>query len=101
MRVIYGGDNLDQLKKLPDACVDLIYIAPHSTPTASTVSGLAGTVSGVRPKRSAFEYRHKNTNPPITGRQRFRADGAENRLLISWWFEIRQFEPRHLVSNMT
>ena len=27
-RVIYCGDNLDQLKKLSDACVDLIYIAP-------------------------------------------------------------------------
>src|ERR1035437_7615010 len=27
-RVIYCGDNLDQLKKLPDACIDLIYIAP-------------------------------------------------------------------------
>jgi hypothetical protein len=26
-RVIYCGDNLDQLRKLPDACVDLIYIA--------------------------------------------------------------------------
>jgi len=26
--VIYCGDNLDQLKKLPDACVDLIYIDP-------------------------------------------------------------------------
>jgi hypothetical protein len=25
-RVIYGGDNLEQLAKLPDACVDLIYI---------------------------------------------------------------------------
>jgi 16S rRNA G966 N2-methylase RsmD len=25
-RVIYCGDNLEQLKKLPDACVDLIYI---------------------------------------------------------------------------
>ena len=24
-RVIYCGDNLEQLKKLPDACVDLIY----------------------------------------------------------------------------
>jgi hypothetical protein len=23
--VIYCGDNLDQLKKLPDACIDLIY----------------------------------------------------------------------------
>ncbi len=27
-RVIYCGDNLDQLRKLPDACVDLIYIDP-------------------------------------------------------------------------
>ena len=27
-RVIYCGDNLDQLEKLPDACVDLIYIDP-------------------------------------------------------------------------
>jgi len=26
--VIYCGDNLDQLGKLPDACVDLIYIDP-------------------------------------------------------------------------
>ena len=26
-RVIYCGDNLEQLKKLPNACVDLIYIA--------------------------------------------------------------------------
>jgi hypothetical protein len=27
-RVIYCGDNLDQLKRFPDACVDLIYIDP-------------------------------------------------------------------------
>ncbi len=27
-RVIYGGDNLEKLAKLPDACVDLIYIYP-------------------------------------------------------------------------
>ena len=27
-RVIYCGDNLEQLKKLPGACVDLIYIDP-------------------------------------------------------------------------
>ena len=25
-RVIYCGDNLDQLTKLPDACIDLIHI---------------------------------------------------------------------------
>ena len=28
-RVVYCGDNLEQLAKLPDACVDLIYIDPH------------------------------------------------------------------------
>src|SRR6266699_88968 len=27
-RVIYCGDTLEQLRKLPDACVDLIYIDP-------------------------------------------------------------------------
>jgi len=27
-RVIYCGDNLEQLKKFPDGCVDLIYIDP-------------------------------------------------------------------------
>src|SRR5437660_11843060 len=27
-RVIYCGDCLEQLRKLPDACVDLIYIDP-------------------------------------------------------------------------
>ena len=27
-RVIYCGDNIEQLKKLPDACIDLIYIDP-------------------------------------------------------------------------
>src|ERR1035437_9296580 len=27
-RVIYCGDCLEQLRRLPDACVDLIYIAP-------------------------------------------------------------------------
>jgi 16S rRNA G966 N2-methylase RsmD len=27
-RVVYCGDNLEQLKKLPEACVDLIYIDP-------------------------------------------------------------------------
>ena len=27
-RVIYCGDNYEQLQKLPDGCVDLIYIDP-------------------------------------------------------------------------
>jgi hypothetical protein len=31
-RVVYYGDNLEQLAKLPDACVDLIYIDPPAWP---------------------------------------------------------------------
>jgi|ERR1035441_3579308 hypothetical protein len=31
-RVVYCGDNLEQLAKLPDACVDLIYIDPPAWP---------------------------------------------------------------------
>ena len=27
-RVTYCGDNLEQLRKLPDGCIDLIYIDP-------------------------------------------------------------------------
>ena len=27
-RVVYCGDNIDQLSRLPDACVDLVYIDP-------------------------------------------------------------------------
>lgn len=27
-RVVYCGDNLEQLKRLPEGCVDLIYIDP-------------------------------------------------------------------------
>ena len=35
-RVIYCGDNLEQLKKLPDACVDLEYLDPPFNSTASS-----------------------------------------------------------------
>jgi DNA modification methylase len=31
-RVVYCGDNLEQLAKLPDACVDLIYPATAGRP---------------------------------------------------------------------
>jgi DNA modification methylase len=27
-QVVYCGDNLDQLRRLPDGCVDLVYIDP-------------------------------------------------------------------------
>jgi 16S rRNA G966 N2-methylase RsmD len=45
-RVIYCGDNLEQLQKLPDACVDLIYIDPPFN------SNRNYGVLGARPRRS-------------------------------------------------
>ena len=41
-RVIYCGDNLEQLAKLPKECVDLIYIDPpfNSNHTFQMVSNL-------------------------------------------------------------
>src|SRR5438128_9872086 len=46
-RVIYCGDNLDQLRKLPAACVDLIYIDPPFN------SNRNYEVFWARPRRSA------------------------------------------------
>ncbi len=34
-RVIYCGDNLEQLRKLPEACVDLNYIDPPFNSSAT------------------------------------------------------------------
>ncbi len=42
-RVIYCGDNLDQLKKLPDACVDLIYIDPPFNSNRNYDGGQSGS----------------------------------------------------------
>lgn len=45
-RVIYCGDNLEQLKKLPDACVDLVYIDPPFNSNRMAIDGtifLVGT----------------------------------------------------------
>jgi len=40
-RVIYCGDNLEQLAKLPDACIDLIYIAEPQNRIARFEADLA------------------------------------------------------------
>jgi hypothetical protein len=39
-RVIYCGDNLEQLKKLPDTCVDLVYWTRRSTLIAGVLRWL-------------------------------------------------------------
>ncbi len=41
-RVIYCGDNLEQLAKLPDACVDLIYIDPPFNSNRNYDGGQSG-----------------------------------------------------------
>src|ERR1700682_5276104 len=59
-RVIYCGDCLDQLPKLPDGCVDLIYIDPpfNSNRNYEVFWGEA------KEKRS-FEDRHASTEAYI------------------------------------
>src|SRR5579864_2869490 len=59
-RVIYCGDNLDQLKKLPDACVDLIYIDPPFNSNRNYE-----VFWGETKEKRAFEDRHANTQAYI------------------------------------
>lgn len=59
-RVVYCGDNLDQLRRLPDACVDLVYILTRpSTRIATTRS------SGARRRRNG-RSRTATARPPPT-----------------------------------
>ena len=64
-RVVYCGDNLESLAKLPDACVDLIYIDPHFNPNRNYGQSLTGTVWGETKEKRAFEDRHENTKAYI------------------------------------
>jgi len=59
-RVIYCGDNLEQLAKLPDACVDLIYIDPPFNSNRNYEVFWGET----REKR-AFDDRHESTRAYI------------------------------------
>jgi len=59
-RVIYCGDNLDQLRKVPDGCVDLIYIDPPFNSNRNYEVFWGET----REKRS-FEDRHESTKAYI------------------------------------
>jgi hypothetical protein len=80
-RVVYCGDNLEQLAKLPDACVDLIYIDPpfnsnrnyevfwgsprEITPRATTPHCRRRISRGETKEKRAFEDRHENTKAYI------------------------------------
>jgi len=56
-RVIYCGDNLDQLKKFPDGCVDLIYIDPPFNSNRNYE-----VFWGETKEKRSFEDRHKYKN---------------------------------------
>src|SRR5208282_2893882 len=58
--VIYCGDNLDQLKKLPDACIDLIYIDPPFNSNRNYE-----VFWGETKEKRAFEDRHASTQAYI------------------------------------
>src|SRR5664280_3555285 len=59
-RVIYCGDNLEQLKKLPDACIDLIYIDPPFNSNRNYEA-----FWGETKEKRAFEDRHESTQAYI------------------------------------
>ena len=65
-RVIYCGDNLEQLAKLPDACVDLIYIDPPFNSNRDYNGGQSGSdFWGETKEKRPFEDRHENTKAYI------------------------------------
>ena len=59
-RVIYCGDNLDQLKKLPSGCVDLIYIDPPFNSNRNYE-----VFWGETKEKRSFEDRHESTKAYI------------------------------------
>jgi len=59
-RVIYCGDNLDQLRKFPDACVDLIYIDPPFNSNRNYE-----VFWGETKEKRSFEDRHASTQAYI------------------------------------
>ena len=59
-RVIYCGDNLEQLAKLPDACVDLVYIDPPFNSNRNYE-----VFWGETKEKRAFEDRHASTQAYI------------------------------------
>jgi hypothetical protein len=59
-RVVYCGDNLEQLLKLPDACVDLIYIDPPFNSNRNYE-----VFWGETKEKRAFQDRDENTKAYI------------------------------------
>jgi DNA modification methylase len=59
-RVIYCGDNLEQLRKLPDGCVDLIYIDPPFNSNRNYE-----VFWGETKEKRSFDDRHESTQAYI------------------------------------
>jgi hypothetical protein len=59
-RVVYCGDNLQQLRKLPDACIDLIYIDPPFNSNRNYE-----VFWGETKEKRAFDDRHASTQAYI------------------------------------
>jgi len=59
-RIIYCGDNLEQLAKLPEVCIDLIYIDPPFNSNRNYE-----VFWGESKEKRAFEDRHTNTQAYI------------------------------------
>jgi hypothetical protein len=59
-RVVYCGDNLEQLKRLPDHCVDLIYIDPPFNSNRNYE-----VFWGETKEKRSFEDRHESTQAYI------------------------------------
>ncbi len=80
-RVIYCGDNLEQLKKLPDRCVDLIYPSAEAQPQRTIsrqalrrVAAISSALNrapnsevfwGETKEKHSFEDRHASTQAYI------------------------------------
>ena len=65
-RVIYCGDNLEQLRKLPPACTDLIYIDPPFNSNRNYEGpSRTGIIWGETKEKRAFEDRHESTRAYI------------------------------------
>ena len=65
-RVVYCGDNLEPLAKLPDACVDLIYIDPPFNSKRNYGQRPDWhSLWGETKEKRAFEGHHENTKAYI------------------------------------
>jgi DNA modification methylase len=75
-RVIYCGDNLDQLQRLPDNCVDLIYIDPPFNSNRNYE-----VFWGETKEKRSFDDRHASTQAYIEFDQIFGEENFVNEII--------------------